>query len=170
DVTRDYVLEVDAAPDAGAPLVSIFGGKITTYRRLAEAVLSALEPFLPGMKGEWTRTAPLPGGDLPRGGLSACERELAARHRWLPEDLRSALVRRHGSRTSRVIGRAKGLAELGRHFGATLYAAEIDYLVAQEWARTADDVLWRRTKYGLHLDAPQRGEVAAYVREHYGHR
>ena len=170
DVTRDYVLEVDAAADAGAPLVSIFGGKITTYRRLAEAVLSTLKPFLPGMKGEWTRSAPLPGGEMPRGGVEACERQLAERYRWLPDDVRSALVRRHGGCSPRVIGEAKSLSDLGRHFGATLYAAEIDYLVAQEWARTADDVLWRRTKCGLHLDARQRGEVAAYLREQYGRR
>ncbi|HZI83580.1 MAG TPA: glycerol-3-phosphate dehydrogenase [Casimicrobiaceae bacterium] len=165
DVTRDYVLELDADEEERAPLLSIFGGKITTYRRLAEAALSELKPFLPGMKGEWTRREPLPGGDLPRGGLAAYERELAARYRWLPQALRTALVHRHGTRTPSVIGDARDVRELGRHFGHTLYAAEVDYLVAQEWARTAEDVLWRRTKCGLHLDAGARGEVARYLCE-----
>ncbi len=170
DVTRDYVLELDVDVSASAPLLSIFGGKITTYRRLAEAVASELKPFLPGMKGEWTRREPLPGGDLPRGGIAAYERELAARYRWLPESLRTALIHRHGTRTPRLIGEAKDVGELGLHFGHTLYAAEVDYLVAQEWALTAEDVLWRRTKCGLHLDAGARDDVARYLREQYGRR
>ena len=163
DVTRDYVLELDHA--RGAPILSIFGGKITTYRRLAEAALSQLRPFFTGMKGEWTKGEPLPGGDVPRGGIPGFERELAARYPWLPERLRSALVHRHGTRTTRVIGEARSIAGLGRHFGDALYAAEVDYLVAQEWACTAEDVLWRRTKCGLHLDAGAREGVAAYLRE-----
>jgi D-erythritol 1-phosphate dehydrogenase len=170
DVTRDYVLELDAGENGRAPLLSIFGGKITTYRRLAEAVLGQLKPFFRGMKGDWTRREPLPGGDVPRGGLPAYERELAARYPWLPDSLRKALLRRHGTRTARVVGEAKSVAELGRHFGQTLYAAEVDYMVAQEWARTADDVLWRRTKCGLHLDPGRRDAVGAYLREQYGRR
>jgi glycerol-3-phosphate dehydrogenase len=170
DVTRDYVLELDAGTERGAPLLSIFGGKITTYRRLAEAVLSELAPFLPGMKDRWTRRATLPGGDTPRGGIEALERELAGRYRWLPENLRHALIRRHGTRAPRVLGEATSLGELGRHFGDTLYAAEVDYLVAQEWARSAEDVLWRRTKCGLHLDASSRDAVGAYLREQYGQK
>jgi len=168
DVTRDYVLEIDADQNGRAPLLSIFGGKITTYRRLAEAVLARLKPFFPGMKGDWTRREPLPGGDVPRGGLAAYERELSVRYPWLPETLRTALVRRHGTRTARVLDEAKSVAELGRHFGQTLYAAEVDYMVAREWALTADDVLWRRTKCGLHLDSSQRDAVSAYLREQYG--
>jgi glycerol-3-phosphate dehydrogenase len=88
----------------------------------------------------------------------------------MPRELLSALLRRHGTRIGRVLGEATGIDALGKHFGGTLYAAEIDYLVAQEWARTADDVLWRRTKCGLHLDAGQRDAVAAYLREQYGHK
>jgi len=167
-VTRDYVLKLDLGEGGGVPLLSIFGGKLTTYRRLAESALSELKPFFPGMKGEWTRREPLPGGDMPRGSLPAYERALAARYPSLPENLRGVLVRRHGTRTPRILGEAKTVDELGRYFGANLYAAEVDYLVHQEWARTADDVVWRRTKCGLHLDVAQRAAVAAYLREQYG--
>jgi glycerol-3-phosphate dehydrogenase len=168
-VTRDYVLKLDSGEGGRAPLLSIFGGKITTYRRLAESVLSELRPFFPRMKGAWTVAEPLPGGDLPGGGLAAYERELAARYSWAPAALRTALVRRHGTRAARVLGDAGGVNDLGVLFGQTLYAAEVDYLVAQEWAYSADDVLWRRTKCGLHLPADQRSAVARYMREQYGH-
>jgi len=166
-ITREYVLKLDRGDAGQAPLLSVFGGKITTYRRLAEAALSELAPFFPRMRREWTRDAPLPGGDMP-AGLAACERELSARYRGLPAGLLSALVRRHGTRTSRILGEAKAAADLGTHFGGTLYAAEVDYLVAVEWARTADDVLWRRTKCGLDLSQEQRDAVGAYLREQYG--
>jgi len=168
-VTRDYVLKLDTGEDSQAPLLSVFGGKITTYRRLAESALSELKSFFPQMKGDWTRAEPLPGGDMPRGGLPAFERDLAGRYPALPAALRAALVRRHGTRTSRILGEAKTAGDLGTFFGHTLYAAEIDYLVAHEWARSADDVLWRRTKCGLHLTLDQRNAVAAYLREQYGH-
>ena len=168
-VTRDYVLTLDAVAGSQAPLLSVFGGKITTYRRLAESALSELRPFFPRMKSDWTRGEPLPGGDLPRGGLAALDRDLAARHPKLPASLRAALVRRHGTRTPRILGEAKTASDLGKYFGHSLYAAEVDYLVAQEWARSADDVLWRRTKCGLHLNADQRAAVAMYLREQYGH-
>jgi glycerol-3-phosphate dehydrogenase len=167
-VTRDYVLKLDAGDGPQAPLLSIFGGKITTYRRLAEAALSELAPFFPRMKGPWTRGEPLPGGDMPRGRLGAFERDLASRYPALPAELRGALLRRHGTRTPRVLGHAKTVQDLGTHFGHTLFAAEIDYLVAHEWARVAEDVLWRRTKCGLHLSAAQRNAVVAYLREQYG--
>jgi glycerol-3-phosphate dehydrogenase len=167
-VTRDYVLKLDAGDDSRAPLLSVFGGKITTYRRLAESALSELKPFFPQMKGEWTRAKPLPGGDMPRGGLPVFERDLAGRYPMLPAALRAALVCRHGTRTPRILGEAKTAGDLGTFFGHTLYAAEIDYLVAHEWAHSADDVLWRRTKCGLHLTLDQRNAVAAYLREQYG--
>jgi glycerol-3-phosphate dehydrogenase len=169
-VTRDYVLKLDGGDDSGAPLLSIFGGKITTYRRLAEAVLLKLTPFLPDMGRPWTRDQPLPGGDVPRGDLAAYARSLAVRYSGLPAEYRDALLHRHGTRTTRVLGEAKTTADLGRHFGHTLYAAEVDYFVAQEWARSAEDVLWRRTKCGLHLDSAQRQAVAVYLLEQYGYR
>jgi glycerol-3-phosphate dehydrogenase len=168
-ITRDYVLKLDTDDARQAPLLSIFGGKITTYRRLAEAALAELRAFFPQMKGEWTRDEPLPGGDMPRGDLAAYERELAARYPELSAGYRAALVRRHGTRTPHVLGEARTTADLGPHFGHTLYAAEVDYLVAVEWARSADDVLWRRSKCGLHLSAEQRDAVGAYLRERCGH-
>jgi glycerol-3-phosphate dehydrogenase len=167
-ITRDYVLKLDPGERGEAPMLSLFGGKLTTYRRVAETVLAELKPFFPQMKREWTADAPLPGGDMPGGGLAACERDLAARYPGLPGELRTALLHRHGTRVSHVLGEAKSAAELGTHFGRTLYAAEVDYLVAVEWARSAEDVLWRRTKCGLHLSAEQRDSVAAYLHEQYG--
>src|SRR5208282_3435097 len=131
--------------------------------------LAALAPFFPGMRGPWTRVQPLPGGDLPRRRLGAFARDLATRYPSLPAELRDALLHRHGTRTPRVLGQAKALPDLGTHFGHTLYAAEVDYLIAHEWAHDADDVLWRRTKCGLHLTPSQRSALAAYLYEQYGH-
>jgi len=168
-VTRDYVLKLDSDEEGQTPLLSIFGGKITTYRRLAESALAELAPFFPRMKGPWTRPKPLPGGDMPRGRVAACARDLAARYPALPPELRGALLHRHGTRTLRVLGQAKTTQDLGTHFGHTLYAAEVDYLVAHEWARSAEDVLWRRTKCGLHLTVAQQNALAAYLYEQYGH-
>ena len=166
-VTRDYVLKLDAS-DGRAPLLSIFGGKITTYRKLAEHALGQLRPFFTQMRPGWTDRQPLPGGDLPPGGLASYERSLAARYTGLPANLLAALARRHGTRTPRILADARAPADLGTHFGHTLYAAEIDYLVAQEWAIEADDVLWRRTKCGLHLSAAEHAAVAAYLRARGG--
>jgi glycerol-3-phosphate dehydrogenase len=166
-VTRDYVLKLDA-PGSGAPLLSIFGGKITTYRRLAEQALRDLAPFFPDMKTPWTRNEPLPGGDMVKSDLAAFDRDLCARYASIDPRLLSALARRHGTRSSRVLGRATTIADLGRHFGDTLYAAEVDYLVEHEWATTAEDVLWRRTKCGLHMTPAERDAVSHYIRDRSG--
>ena len=162
-VTRDYVLRVDGDRNS-APLLSVFGGKITTYRRLAEHALEKLAPWFPQMKGEWTATVALPGGDL--AGLSP---EQFARFRlerdfpWLPEEVRLALARRHGADVYKVLDGATAMTDLGEPFGAGLYAREIDYMLTREWARTAEDVLWRRSKCGLHLTAAQARSVEHYV-------
>jgi glycerol-3-phosphate dehydrogenase len=169
-VTRDYVLKLDRGENGKAPLLSIYGGKITTYRRLAEQALSELAAFFPSMRGAWTQREPLPGGDVPRGDLSQYRSQFAARYPMLPDQYREALLRRHGTRAARLLGEARTTADLGTHFGDTLYAAEVDYFVAQEWALSAEDVLWRRTKCGLHLTAAQREAVALYLLEQYGYR
>ncbi|WP_313919491.1 glycerol-3-phosphate dehydrogenase [Tahibacter sp.] len=154
-VTRDYVLDVDAD---GPPLLSVFGGKITTFRRLAEQAVDALSAALRQSATAWTRRAHLPGGDLPDADFARFEHDLTHRCPWLPPHLRVRYARAYGSRVLRVLGTAKRLDDLGEEVLPQLYAAEIDYLRRQEWAQTAEDILWRRSKLGLHLppDAPAR--------------
>lgn len=162
ELTRDYVLRLDA-DQAAAPALSVFGGKITTYRRLAEYVLQQLSPWFPGMGPAWTAETPLPGATLPRGDGERFGQRLEERFPQLPAALLRALARRHGALAYDVLGDAAKLADLGPHFGADLYAREVDYLVEHEWAVSAEDVLWRRTKAGLHLDPAQRDAVACYL-------
>ena len=160
-ITRDYTLRID--DDAGAaPVLSIYGGKVTTYRRLAEHVMQKLAPYFPGLKGDWTATEPLLGGDFAGASREQARDALFARYRGLPQETLRGLFRRHGMLAYEVLGDARAAADLGEHFGAELYAREVDYLVAREWARSAEDVLWRRTKAGLHLDDAQREAVARY--------
>jgi glycerol-3-phosphate dehydrogenase len=158
EVTRDYVLDLDAPPD-GAKLLSVFGGKITTYRRLAEQALGKL-----GIAGpSWTGTAFLPGGDIPDGDFSAFAQDLATAHPFLPATQVLRLARAYGTRASQILGRAATMAALGEDFGGGLTGAEVDYLVREEFARTADDILWRRSKLGLHVPADTAGKLAAYL-------
>jgi glycerol-3-phosphate dehydrogenase len=155
--TRDYVLKLDAPPDAPA-LLSIFGGKITTYRRLAETSLAMLLPHLPAVSGQaagWTGREPLPGGDFPTDGFENQLAAAAARYPFVPAPTLRRLLRAYGTRTDRLIGNATCRADLGRVFGADLTEAELRYLVNAEWARTADDVVWRRSKLGLRLSPDQ---------------
>jgi glycerol-3-phosphate dehydrogenase len=160
-ITRDYVLKLDA--ENGAPLLSIFGGKITTYRKLADQALAELAPFFPQMKPAWTRKAKLPGGDLPGCDRNAWFAHLCDRYQQIPAALLRAIGRRHGTAAIDVLGDARTTTDLGEDFGAQLTAREVDYLVAYEWARTAEDVLWRRTKCGLPMTELQRQRVAAYL-------
>jgi glycerol-3-phosphate dehydrogenase len=162
-VTRDYVLKVDAENGA-APVLSSFGGKITTYRKLAEHAMRDLAPFFPGMKGEWTATAALPGGDLPNRDRASWESELRQKYPKIDAAILHGIARRHGTRAATILGDAKTTADLGRDFGAGLTQREVDYLVREEWALTADDVLWRRTKCGLPMTQAQRHAVAEYLR------
>lgn len=159
-ITRDYVLELDDE-EGKAPILSLFGGKITTYRCLAETALEKLAPYLPPMGSAWTRDAHLPGGDV--ANYNAFRDEMFDRYKGFPRDLLDGVVRRHGNRTTTILGDVHAPDALGRNFGAGLTAREIDFLVADEWAETADDILWRRTKCGLHMDAAQRAAVEAYL-------
>ena len=145
EVTRDYALDVDGA-GGGAPLLSVFGGKITTYRRLAETALGRLDRWFPAMAPGWTATAPLPGGDLPAGGMKAFIERLAGRHPWLPPALVRRFAGSYGTRTEALLGDASGMAELGADLGAGLHERELDFLTRTEWAETTEDVLWRRTR------------------------
>lgn len=149
EVTRDYVLSLDDAE--GAAILSVYGGKITTYRKLAEGALSIIEKAL-GRHGEkWTETAALPGGEIPDADFAGFETQMATRYEWLERRMLHRLLRAYGSEIGHVIGSAKSLADLGRHYGGGLYQAEVDYLIATEFATSAQDVLWRRSKLGLHL-------------------
>jgi glycerol-3-phosphate dehydrogenase len=158
-VTRDYVFDVEGDP----PLLSVFGGKITTYRKLAEHALRKLKPFFPGMNGDWTSSAPLPGGDIEAADFERFVNDLKDDHPWLPDALALHYARLYGTRAGRLITGATALDGLGRKFGDLLYEAEIEYLRKSEWARTAADVLDRRTKHGLHMSAAQQEDVARYM-------
>jgi glycerol-3-phosphate dehydrogenase len=159
-VTRDYLLDLDTA---GPPALSVFGGKITTYRRLAEHALEKLQRFLPAARGPWTATAPLPGGDLPEGGAAALATTLLAERPWLGEERAARLARSYGSEALRLLGEARRPGDLGRDFGAGLSQREVDWLVAEEWAVTAEDILWRRSKLGLVLTPAAQAALAEYL-------
>lgn len=161
-VTRDYVLDLDTQD--GAPLLSIFGGKITTYRKLAEHALEKLAPVLPAVGGQsWTAQEVLPGGDLGDGGFDQALARLRRTAPWLPEGLAWRLMRNYGSRTYEIIGEANSMQDMGEVLGGDLTSREVDYLISREWARTAEDVLWRRSKLGLHLNDAEKANVEAYV-------
>src|SRR5690606_11243239 len=167
EATRDYVLQTAGDAETGVVL-HVFGGKLTTYRRLSEAALERIEAVL-GAKGPaWTRDARLPGGDFPVTGFEAQADRLAAAFPRLPRALLRRLCRQYGTRVAQVLGDARETDELGEHFGAGLYAREVDYLRAQEWARTAEDVLWRRTKLGLRTTPEENGRLAAYMAARVG--
>ena len=153
--TRDYVLSLD---QTGAPLLNVFGGKITTYRKLAEEALAKLIPFFPAATGNWTARAPLPGGDFPHDGVAALRAKLRNLHPYLTESHAARLIRAYGTEAAVMLGGAKSYADLGRDFGATLTQVELDWLMSREYARTAADVVWRRTKLGLRLTT---GQIAA---------
>lgn len=162
--TRDYVLQLDEGDDAGgAPLLNVFGGKITTYRRLAEGALARLAPRFPAATGAWTARVPLPGGDFPHDGVAALTDRLRARHPYLTDYWAGRLVRAYGTDAFAVLGEAETAAGLGRDFGATLTEAEVRWLVTREFARTAEDILWRRSKLGLRLTAAQAEALDAFV-------
>ena len=162
-VTRDYVFDVDA-PAGQPPLLSVFGGKLTTYRRLAEHALSELRTPLRFDGREWTRGSVLPGGDFERADFEAFSREQAARYAFAPPKLVRRLCRAYGTRLERIMGSARSLKELGEEIAPDLYEAELQYMREHEWARTGEDALWRRSKLGLRLDASQKQRVADWFR------
>ncbi|MBV5265828.1 glycerol-3-phosphate dehydrogenase [Pinisolibacter aquiterrae] len=160
--SRDYVFELDESV-AGAPLLSIFGGKITTYRRLAEAALRKLATHLPAAGPAWTATAPLPGGDFPVDGRERLAADLLARHPFLDAETAARLVRAYGTRAEAILGSVTHREDLGRDFGAGLSEAEVRHMMSREWAVEADDVLWRRSKLGLRLSPDRVAELAAFM-------
>ena len=159
EATRDYVLELQAPPGE-APVLSVFGGKLTTYRRLAEAAMARLAPFFPGLGRSWTASAPLPGGDFPHDGVAALRDDLRRRYPFLTPRTAQRLVRSYGTLAPQMLGDARNAADLGACHGADLHEREVDWLVRTEWACTAEDVLWRRTKLGLRVTADQARALA----------
>src|ERR1700761_5046923 len=162
--TRDYVFELD--PPGGAPLLSIYGGKITTYRRLAEEALQRLEPYLGGnarAREGWTGKSPLPGGNMDVSALPALTAELQRNYPFLSLEHANRLAHAYGTRAAKLLGNAKSLADLGQSFGATLTAAEVSYLMTWEWALSAADVVWRRSKLGLRLSAAEIATIDEWI-------
>jgi glycerol-3-phosphate dehydrogenase len=166
-VTRDYVFDVEpAAPTGGQPpILSVFGGKITTYRKLAEHALDKLQPFFPTLGPAWTAKAPLPGGDLPDADFDRFLNDLAHEFTWLPAELVLHYARLYGTRARVLLDGAAAMADLGRHFGGLLHEREVAYLRRHEWALTAADILDRRTKHGLHLTPAERRAFEAWCDE-----
>lgn len=161
EATRDYVLKLDEG-EGLAPLLSIFGGKITTYRRLAESALDQLKAYFPGLpvKQGWTANAPLPGGNFPVDAYTGLVEHVVKDHPELDRKMLARLIRCYGTNARAILADVKSPADLGRIFGGTLSEREINYLKSQEWAQTGDDVLWRRTKLGLVLNEAERTDVA----------
>jgi glycerol-3-phosphate dehydrogenase len=171
-VTRDYVFDLDHGTQACAaqgaargepPLISVFGGKITTYRRLAERALDKLLPLLGSERPAWTERAPLPGGDMPGADFDAFLAELRAARPWLPGDLARRYGRAYGTRVEALLAHARGLGDLGQDLGGGLYEAELDYLMRHEWALGAEDILWRRSKLGLHVSRDTEARLEAWL-------
>ncbi len=161
--TRGYRLDL-SGEDEGAPLLSVYGGKITTYRHLAEEAVDKLAPRLAALAGNsWTATQALPGGDFPIRGLEALKRQLASRYAFLPAPDIDRIARAYGTRAFNWLGDAAGWQALGKSFGGGLTKSEVDYLRAKEWAISADDILWRRTKLGLRLSAEEVAALEAYL-------
>lgn len=149
-VTRDYILDIESS--AGEPiLLSVFGGKITTFRRLAEHAFEKLEPLIPNLKPSWTKGAPLAGGDIPDADFENFFQSAQKKWSFLSEFTLKRMAHSYGTRMERILGEAKSLDDLGEDFGAHLTKAEVDYLVEQEWAQSSEDILWRRSKLGLHV-------------------
>ncbi|WP_213875072.1 glycerol-3-phosphate dehydrogenase [Pseudomonas sp. dw_358] len=160
-ITRDYTLSLSAG-QGEAPILSVFGGKLTTYRKLAESAMAQLAPFFPNMKGSWTATATLPGGEEMTTPRSLSEK-LRSRNSWLPAEVADRWSITYGNRSWKLLEGVSGLEGLGEMIGAGLYAREVDYLWDQEWARTATDILWRRTKLGLFSTEAEQLRLEQYL-------
>ncbi len=161
-ISRGYHLEINDEAQS-APLLSVFGGKLTTFRHLAENALEKLKPYFENMSGDWTATSKLPGGDLGYPNFSEFLDAREQQYAWLPPSLIKRYAKQYGTRIHKLLINAKNLDDMGKHFGAGLYEREIKYLISNEWAKTCDDIIWRRTKLGLYLTADQKEVIAHYV-------
>ncbi|MFW2365430.1 MAG: glycerol-3-phosphate dehydrogenase [Desulforhopalus sp.] len=162
--TRDYVLKLDTGKNE-PPLLSIYGGKITTYRKLAESVLEKLEPFLPNMGAPWTETNHLPGGDFHPGEFEKKTSDLMSRYPFIDQRHATRLVRCYGTRAFTMTAGLQKESDMGTPFGQGLYAFEVDYLVEREWAECSEDILQRRTKLGLVLSSQEAESLDSYIKD-----
>lgn len=163
EATRDYVLKVEG--EDTAPLLNIFGGKLTTHRRLSEQAVDKIEALIGAKGARWTRTGHLPGGAFPATGFEALVKQHQTNFPRLDAGMVRRMTRAYGTLMPAVVAGATSVEELGEHFGADLHAREVDYLMAREWARTADDVLWRRSKLGLRVSAEEKARLAHYMED-----
>jgi glycerol-3-phosphate dehydrogenase len=160
-VTRDYTLALSGNADE-APLLSVFGGKLTTYRKLAESALAQLAPYFKHAKPSWTAQATLPGGENMSTPQALAE-ALRQKYEWIPSEIAQRWASTYGSRTWRMLEGVESLNDLGEHIGGGLYTREVDYLCSEEWATTAQDILWRRSKLGLFTTPTEQEKLAAYL-------
>ena len=166
-VTRDYLLDVEA-PAGEAPVLSVFGGKITTYRRLAEHALEKLEPYLGPIPAPWTGSTPLPGGDIPNGDMESFVGDVQDRWPFLGTPLARRLARAYGTRISRLLGDIESCRDMGEDFGGGLTRVEVDFLMGEEWALSVEDLYWRHTKAGLYASPADERRLAAYLKSKSG--
>ena len=159
-VTRDYTIELDNELD-NAPLLSIFGGKLTTYRKLGQAAVDQLAPYFPAMAQAWTKEATLPGGDF--NNRDELQQKLTVQYPWMSTNTLRRWVRAYGTHSQLILEEKSSINDLGIHFGHDLYQAEVDYLVDQEWAISSDDILWRRSKLGLELSQHEVEQLTQYL-------
>ena len=164
-VTRDYKLDFDVRK--GAPILSVYGGKITTYRKLAEQAVDMMTQHLGITSAAWTAESFLPGGDIPDADFDRYLSQQKQAYGWMDESVLTDYVRNYGTLFGRIIGTGSSMSDLGQHFGGPLYQAEVDYLVEQEWARSAEDILWRRSKKGLHVPTDTAEKLSAYLNQTY---
>ena len=160
-VTRDYTLALSGGSEE-APLLSVFGGKLTTYRKLAESAMAQLAPYFTQMKPSWTAQASLPGGEQMSTPQALCAL-IRDKFDWIPTEIARRWATTYGSRTWRMLEGVENLNDLGEHLGGGLYSREVDYLCSDEWATTAHDILWRRSKLGLFTTADEQVKVQLYL-------
>lgn len=164
-VTRDYKLDLDVRK--GSPVLSVYGGKITTYRKLAEQAVDMLKTELGFSTQGWTESEPLPGGDIPDANFEAFVQQVAMKYEWLDKVLLADYCRNYGTRIHRLLDNVADPSGLGHHFGGPLYEIEVDYLIRHEWARGAEDILWRRSKKGLHTPQGTEQALQQWIDERY---
>lgn len=165
-MTRDYTLELQTDGNDQAPLLSIFGGKITTYRRLAQAAMKSLSTYMAGVDSQIADTEVLPGGDIGETDFDVWVALVQQQYDWLDADTCVRLCNAYGTRVHGLLKGCRKLSDMGTHFGAGLFQREVDFLIDQEWARSLQDIIWRRSKLGLHLAEQEKINLQNYIEKH----